>query len=602
MKREDGQFCPSFFNFGVMFTIKKISWPTVVYGVAVMLFFSIFYPFHLHYTEQYQIFLFTSNYFSQHLFKPGGVSDYLGSFVTQFNFYATFGAFLLALFLVVFQHLSWLLMKHADVSKKFYPVSFLPSLFYFGLLCDENFMIGGLIALTVTLLACYIYILLRSSALQWIYVLLVVPLLFYVSGGISLLMIAYVSLYEIIIKKRNHKGIELMASGLALVLLTLFLTKNLFLQYSLERAFVGVNYYRYPVNLPYEIVIIVLLIILLPFVLQRFKVGVQRLGRYMVLTQYLIIIFAGCLYLFSQVDMGKEEVMEYDFYTRMRKWDNIIAKADAKNPENPLSVTCLNLALAQKNQLGEKMFHYNQNGVSGLIPNFQKDFTIPLISGEVYYHLGFINTAQRYAFEAMEALPDYQKSVRVIKRLVETNLVNGNYALAHKYLKYLKKTIYYSEWAERVENALQDETLIMNNREWLKLRQFKNKEDFFFSEGEKDMMLGILFSQNQSNHLAFQYLLAYNLLKKDVQHFVRYFPMGEHFYKNRIPTHFQEALVYAWDVSKSKEIETIPYRVDKDISIQLKNYKELYRSPVKNIDELSRNYSDTFWYYVHFKN
>jgi hypothetical protein len=585
-----------------MFTIKKIRWATVFYGIVIMLFFAILYPFHLHYKEQYQIFLFTSDYFIQHIYKPGGFSDYLGSFITQFNFYASVGAFLLSLILVAFQRLSWFLMKHSGVSKQFFPFSFLPSLLYFGLLCDENFMMGGVFALMITMLASYFYIQIKSKTLQWIYVLFIVPLLFYISGGISLLMIVYVSLYNIFVKRRRNTGLALMVAGLILAFSTLFLTKYFFLQYSFQRAFVGVNYYRYPVNMPYEIVIIALLVLLLPFVLQRFKIDKQRGERKLLLVQYIVFILGGSIYLFSQADMGKEEIMEYDFYTRMRKWDNIIAKADKKSPENPLSVTCLNLALAQKNQLGEKMFHYNQNGVSGLIPNFQRDFTIPLITGEVYYHLGFINTAQRYAFEAMESLPDYQKSVRVIKRLVETNLINGNYALAHKYLKFLKETFYYREWAERVEIALQDEALIMNNEEWLKLRQYRNKEDFFFSEGEKDMMLGILYSQNQSNHLAFQYLLAYNLLKKDVQHFVQYFPMGEHFYKNRIPTHFQEALVYAWDVSKSKKIETIPYRIDKDISIRLRNYKMLYRSPAKNVDELRRNYSDTFWYYFHFKN
>jgi tetratricopeptide (TPR) repeat protein len=584
-----------------MINLSKKNWASVVYGIIVLLFFAILYPFHLHYKEQFQLFLFSSDYFVQHLLKPGGVSDYLGIFLTQFNFYASFGAAILAFILVFFQHITWLMMKRTGVSRKFFLFSFLPSLLYFGLLCDENFMLGGLVALIITMLAAYIYTLLSSKAAQWICLLLLVPVLFYVSGGISLLMIVYVSLYEILIKRRRNFGVALLGAGLTLIFLTLFLTKNIYLQYSLDRAFVGVNYYRYPVNLPYEIGVIALLIGLLPFVFQRIKID-RQIVRRIVVIQYVVLLIGGSIYLFTRADMGKEEVMEYDFYTRMRMWDDIIEKADQKSPVNPLSVTCLNLALAQNDLLGEKMFHYNQNGVSGLIPGFKKDFTIPLIAGEVYYHLGFINTAQRYAFEAMEALPDYQKSVRVVKRLVETNLINGNYALALKYLKFLKKTFYYRKWAERVEIALQDETLIMNNEEWLKLRQYRNKEDFFFSEGEKDMMLGILYSQNQSNHLAFQYLMAYNLLKKDVQHFVQYFPMGEHFYKNRMPTHFQEALVYAWDVSKSKEIATIPYNIDRGISLRLKNYKKLYRSSGKNTDVLSRNYSDTFWYYVHFKN
>ncbi|KAA6305365.1 hypothetical protein EZS27_042983, partial [termite gut metagenome] len=41
-----------------------------------------------------------------------------------------------------------------------------------------------------------------------------------------------------------------------------------------------------------------------------------------------------------------------------------------------------------------------------------------------------INTAQSFAFEAMEVIPDYQKSVRCIKRLAETNLINSQYEVA----------------------------------------------------------------------------------------------------------------------------------------------------------------------------
>ena len=51
----------------------------------------------------------------------------------------------------------------------------------------------------------------------------------------------------------------------------------------------------------------------------------------------------------------------------------------------------LAFGLAEQRFLAEKMFSYYQNGMQGLIPDLTKDFTIPLITGEVYYQLGFIN-------------------------------------------------------------------------------------------------------------------------------------------------------------------------------------------------------------------
>ena len=41
-------------------------------------------------------------------------------------------------------------------------------------------------------------------------------------------------------------------------------------------------------------------------------------------------------------------------------------------------------------------------------------------------------------FEAMEAIPDYKKSGRAYMRLAETNLINGQYAVAAKYLRALQ--------------------------------------------------------------------------------------------------------------------------------------------------------------------
>ena len=60
-----------------------------------------------------------------------------------------------------------------------------------------------------------------------------------------------------------------------------------------------------------------------------------------------------------------------------------------------------------------------------------------------------INDAQRFAFEAMEAIPNFRKSGRCLKRLAETNLINGQYEVAAKYLRILSKTLFYKDWAKK---------------------------------------------------------------------------------------------------------------------------------------------------------
>ena len=65
---------------------------TLLFGVAVLLFFGLAYPHHLHYQEQYQLFLFDCTYVWEIVRLPGGIADLLGRFCTQFFLFAWVGA------------------------------------------------------------------------------------------------------------------------------------------------------------------------------------------------------------------------------------------------------------------------------------------------------------------------------------------------------------------------------------------------------------------------------------------------------------------------------------------------------------------------------
>ena len=74
--------------------------------MAVLLFFGLAYPHHLHYQEQFQLFLFDSTYVWDIIKLPGGISDLLGRFSTQFFLYAWVGALIIAVLLSLIQLLT----------------------------------------------------------------------------------------------------------------------------------------------------------------------------------------------------------------------------------------------------------------------------------------------------------------------------------------------------------------------------------------------------------------------------------------------------------------------------------------------------------------
>ena len=576
---------------------------SLAFGILVFLFFAFLYPFHLNYQEQYQMFLFTSDYFFGFMVKPGGFSDYIGNFLTQFFFYSWVGAIIIASLLTLLQRAIWFIANKLGANPLFVPITLIPSLLYWGLLCDENYLLGGVVVMLLVVAFICVYTLIKSSQIRVLFILLSIPILYWLAGGVFLLLPLFAIIYEAI--RHEIKNFQLVLFVLGCVVLSFvlpILSKTYLLQLPMRQALIGVNFFRFPVIIPLSVGIIALLLVLIPIVLCYLPAPAKKNKTLLILVvQLFVLLFGGSLFIRQTMDMKKEELMAYDFNVRMRKWDRVIALADKKAPSSPLSVTCLNLALAKKGLLADRMFCYFQNGVGGLIPDFVRDFTIPMIAGEVYYHLGFVNTAQRYAFEAMEALPDYQKSVRTVKRLAETNLINGNYTVAGKYLQMLQKTFYYRSWATKALITMKDEKLMNQHPEWGWLRQCRTNEDFLFSEGEKDMMLGILFNQNKENRMAYEYLMAYCLLTKDMQHFMQYIPLGRSLNYKAIPNSYQEALVYVWEKTNSDPAKEIPYSISPLTMQRMKAFERV--SPGQsNPDPAAFNaFTNTYWYYFQFR-
>ena len=168
-----------------------------------------------------------------------------------------------------------------------------------------------------------------------------------------------------------------------------------------------------------------------------------------------------------------------------------------------------------RGMLIDHMFDYNQNGISGLLPDVQSDATSPMPTAEAFYQLGMIYVAQRTVFEAQEAILDFQKSGRCYKRLAQTNLINGNYEVARKYLSALQKTLFYRDWANETLSLLGNEEAIAKHPEYGHLRQFAYNEDFYFSDHVTPDMLESLFFSNTDNRLAYDYLMAYYILTGD---------------------------------------------------------------------------------------
>jgi hypothetical protein len=81
----------------------------------------------------------------------------------------------------------------------------------------------------------------------------------------------------------------------------------------------------------------------------------------------------------------------------------------------------------------------------------------------------------------MEAIPNYNKSARALRRLVETNIVTGQYEVALKYISILEETMFYRGWARRMKLLAEHPEKINDHPVYHRLKEIYDKgEDMFF--------------------------------------------------------------------------------------------------------------------------
>ena len=360
---------------------------TLLSGIAVWCFFAFRYPYHLHFQEQCQLFEFTWGYFWSVVCAPGGLADWTGRFLTQFCYYAPAGAAVTALLFCGVQLATWAVCRRRTLAV--YALSFLPSVALLVFFCDKNALAGGAVALVLALCCAALCRRVRSDRARAFLEAVLVPLLYLACGPLAVVFVL-VSL----IGEFSRRGVRAAVPAAVLLVLAVccpLLACRLF-PYPPGRLFTGVHYYRYPdvlATLLWVSALCALLVALLSCL--KGKVGGLPVG----VGVFAGVAALGALLTFRAADASEEEWMRYDFMVRMQMWNRLMMTADVRNPATPRAVSCLNLALAKTGRLADSQFEYAQCGPEGLLPDFVGDYMNPVTTGEIYWHLVMVNTAQR---------------------------------------------------------------------------------------------------------------------------------------------------------------------------------------------------------------
>ena len=579
---------------------------SLLFGVAVVIFWAVPYVGGLCFQEQYQMFLFDIGYFLERIVLPGGLADYISEFLVQFYYMPVLGGAIIALLLMSIQAISWGLMKQYGMKAVFpgYLLSFVPSIVLWCAMGDQNLLLSFVVALSGALLMGWIHNRFHNRLVKVVFELVSTALVYWFLGPVVFLYAALMIGDTLMKGKQNGHILSCLGYSACLLILTVawILLTTQSLQYPLYRIFSGLNYYRYPGTvspLPLGVMIWTVVVVFFGMVPDG-HAWIKKLqqSKVVMVLAYVLVIVASWFGIKASFDAMTYDLIDYDFLVRTEQWDKIIEKAEKKQATTPLGVSCVNLALSQKGQLADRLFEFYQNGGEGLFPTFIRDMISPVSTAEIFFRLGMVNDAERYMFEAQEAIPNYRKSARLTRRIIECEIINGNYQVAAKLLRRLQKTLFYSNWANQTMALLGNEKAINQHPIYGKLRKYREKkQDFLFSDREMDQMLGLLFLNDNHNKMAYEYLVCYELLQRDMEKFMQYYPLGRFVDYDHIPRSFQEILIGNWMKTHS-DPRTIPYSVDAQNVNNTLNFIQLYMQNPKNPQLGQQPYVSNAWHYV----
>ena len=476
----NSNICGNFVAFMKKGILKYCNWGlSVLVGIGVFLFWYLWYPHALSYQEQYQLFLWTWDYFVERMSLPGGFADWLGECIVQFFYVEWLGALLLALLFMTLQRTTLRLLK----SLTSHLFSLVPVLLLWWLMGDINVLLSLPVAIVLALLlACAM-----PRRLSWMDV-LILPVAYWLIGP---------AVWLYILVRVIQLGWKHLWSAGWLLAVQLMTYAFLLPQWPLQQAMTGLNYYRIPLHYP-------------------------QWGGY---------------------DKEMYELIRLDYLVRNERWDEIVKRAGTYQVRTPFWSNCVNLALSQKRLLADRMFDFYQSGEDALIMPRTRDLTSMLPSAEAFWRLGMVNSAQRYMFDTQESILNGRKSGRCTKRIAECMIVNGHYQTAKKQLDLLKKSLFYRSWAKETESNLKNDNWVNAHPVYGRLRQLRYKENFLYSYEEIDKMLGLLLMNNMDNKMALDYFMAQMLLKGNLKGFQQYLGLAQQYGGYRqMPLGYQDAM------------------------------------------------------------
>ncbi len=546
------------------------------------------YPYHLHFREQLILFLCRSDYLITFLYKPALLTEIAGEYLTQFYLLKGAGATILTSSLL----LSWLCIRAAlrriGAGGNAGIFALLPISAELLLSCHIEYPLSMVLAIIPATLGFILYTKIENRSLSVISAILFLPLLYIIAGAHFLIFPIFVIVYEL----RSDRSL-LFPVALTAVAISVPLLLRHFYNLTAEQSFFFPVINGYMLQLPYSYLITEITITAVAII------SPLKINRLVMNLLPFIFCAAG---LYIVIDIRQEAELFYACESYYGNWDRILkSRLNEKYMTNTGSY-CINLALSRNMQLPDQLLNYYQPAYHGLFKEINEStgYINTILSTEALYECGDIAQAQHSGMLAMTFTP-HQRSSRVARRLAVISAVNGDYALAKKFLLQLESTSLHRNWAERQMKLLTKDSIAVALPEIAEKRSLLSKKDILFSPNEWFRSLRNLLESNPLNKKAADYLLCFHLLNKDLGNFKTdydkyYLPQ----FGRNPPRLYQEALLLCMDEKGDPDNQLNFYHISAQTYEDCLRYIGIYGKERGNGRTLRAEFGKTYWFYYYY--
>lgn len=579
----------------------------ILTGILLFVFLQTQYAYLFFFNEQSHLFLNGFDCLKEHLATPGGLAFWLSDFLTQFYIFPYAGALITAAVLTATACITGEIFRKTAGSSTWAIAGWIPVMAQMWVTTDYNSSFAGALSLLAVSKSVWLCLHISSSRARLLAESILGVSLIWLAGSVGMLFGAWCLLFEtVMLKDRKWTGILPFAICISLS----YILAHLLVINDFRFAFLPDLYYhaslqpKHVIYYPWMAFLALTGVALLLHAKQW--IPVRQPAQYRCILICLLLTGAWSYWgthRFGEVKMLR--FMKLDYLSRTGQWKEIEAECEGEL-NNFLYMNILGRALAEQGLLAEKMFKYSLKGTSALAVAWNKTEEISTLLSDICFTGGNIALSQRLAFEGnISARGNY--NVRLLQRLVQTNLIFGEYAVAEKYIHLLEKSWFYKEWAQKHRKFLYNDQLVQEDEvlgaKRMLLPAYNDSSELKIAgeDLEAAMMLPLLAHPDQAR-TAFEYLAGYYLLKKDLPNFHRM--IDQHIgtpLLPKLPAAYQEALIVVYE-SQPEALEK--YHLDQQILNKYADFRKTVLNNKRNPNLerlLFRSYGQTYWYYMLFK-